>query len=123
MFAYQTSSQLIIGLKSFHPLIRLIRENHFKKVVIIFESNSSKINHHNVILLFHKIKNRNTQCVLCPTDIRQDFVKIEKDVDLILSYGVRHIHDIAKQSNNFKARVYCIETIPGQMSSYGTGIV
>jgi hypothetical protein len=73
--------------------------------------------------LIKKIKNSNNQCIPCPVDIRVDTTKIDKNVDLIISYGVRHLHDIAKQSNTFGATVYCIETIAGHMSSYGTGVI
>jgi glycerol dehydrogenase-like iron-containing ADH family enzyme len=123
MFAYQTSSELIIGCKSFHPLIRLIRENHFKKIAIIYQQK-----HHNfvpldVYKLARRIKTQDQTCVLMPANIRHDAVKIDRDVDLIISYGARHIHDIAKNSNTNKAVIYCIETVSGHMSSYGTGIM
>lgn len=100
----------------------LIRENHFKKVGIIFEKNTLLISK-NILKLSRRIKNRHTQCILYPTDIRQDMIKVDHNLDLIISYGNRYIHDIAKQSNNNHAHIYCIETIAGHMSSYGTGIV
>jgi hypothetical protein len=56
-------------------------------------------------------------------DIRSGSIKILDKVDLIISYGTRVIHDIAKQSNHAHVAIYSIETDAGHMSSYGTGIV
>jgi glycerol dehydrogenase-like iron-containing ADH family enzyme len=123
MFAYQTCSELIIGCKSFHPLVRLIHESHFKKIAIIYQQSHYSAVPIKVRQLMRQIKTRYNQCIFKPVDIRLDTTKLDKDVDLIISYGIRHIHDIAKQSNTYGVPFYCIETISGHMSSYGTGIM
>jgi glycerol dehydrogenase-like iron-containing ADH family enzyme len=123
MFAYQTCSELIIGCKSFHPLIRLVREKHFKKIVIIYEQTHHGIVPAGVRRLVRQLESKTNQCILAPVDIRLELVKLDTAVDLVISYGTRHVHDIAKRSNVFGATIYCIETTPGHMSSYGTGIV
>jgi hypothetical protein len=123
MFTYQTCSQLIIGIRSYHPLIRLIHENHFKKITIVYERGQHNFVPLEVIKLSRKIKNRSNECILCPVDIRVDITKIDKESNLIISYGTRHVHDIAKQSNTFNAAMYCIETRSAHMSSYGTGVM
>jgi alcohol dehydrogenase class IV len=121
MFTYLTSGQIIIGLKSLHPIKRMIKEKHFKKALLVFSNDRNSMYHLGDLRRY--LKHIKVPYEIIAADLRRDSIDVTDDIDLIISIGVRHVHDIAKISNRNHVALYCIESIPGHMSSYGTGCI
>lgn len=122
MYSFLTTEQMIIGLKSFHPIYRMINENHFSNICLIYNPlNNDSIKY---IQKFRKFLNRKHCFVsLLEVDDRTTETSINPQIDLIISIGKRHAHDLAKQSNTQRLPHYVVETTRAHMSSYGCGIV
>lgn len=113
MLVFKTSPYLIIGLKSYHQIIRLVKENHFKKVVICYINDKPP---HNVLRLTNKIKST-CNVVLQHLNTNKKNI-IPSKIDLIISFGSQALHNTVKILNKAKVPLYCIETEPARISSY-----
>jgi hypothetical protein len=122
MFTYKTAEQLILGLKSLHPIFRSIQENHFDKITLFCDINR-KVNGRKYVNQIIKFCYKNKITLdLVETDSTHVFHNIETKTGLFMSCGHVYIHDIAKQSNVNKLPMYCIDTSFGKISSYGDNI-
>lgn len=123
MLTYLTCNQLIIGLNSYHPIKRLIKEGNFKHIAFLYgqdEFNKKIPGTKKIVKVLDSCKIPFQQFAL---SMRANVVTLDKDVDLIISYGERYIHDIAKMSNTNACPLYTIEYNAGRMSSFGTGLL
>jgi nitrogenase molybdenum-iron protein alpha/beta subunit len=122
MFTYRACSQLIIGLNSYNQIKRLIKENHFKTVALVFQTVDPEIVFSQIKKIDKMIKRCHAKSILFDTGNRHDPIKLTKDIDLIISYGSRHVHDVVKNSNNIGVPFYCINHYAGHMSACGNAM-
>lgn len=123
MFTYLTSNQLIIGLNDYHPLKRLIQEGRFKHIAFLHEQDEFGHALSETTKIIKLIESCNIPFDKIALDMRTNIITFNKNIDLIISYGSRYIHDIAKVSNTNACQLYTIETEPGHMSSCGAGLL
>jgi hypothetical protein len=122
MFTYKTADQLIIGLKSLHPIFRMIKESDFKTITLFSDLHQSKIDT-KYINMIERFSNKNhLQFNHINTDNNHSFHTVNQNNGLFISVGKYYIHNIARLSNVNKLAHYTIDTSFGKVSGYGDNV-
>jgi hypothetical protein len=122
MLTYKTADQLIIGLKSLHPILRAMKESHFSHIVLFCDLAPTKIDT-KYIKMIEKFSNKSTiPCQIIHTDNDHSFHTIDTNSGLFISVGKYYIHNIARLSNVYNLTHYVIDTSFGKVSGYGDNI-
>jgi hypothetical protein len=119
MIIHQACNQFIVGLKSIHPVLRMIKEGNFKHVSLVLEQKSCSKYYYGII---KSLRRNNIFWDQIYINRESQHVTFDEEIDLIISCGKNFVHSAARIGNTHNVQHYCLQTTSGIMSSYGVDV-